>query len=45
MFWQMKIVIKPFDFVKVKKTNQGIFLIPRSDFKELYIEKKPKRKR
>lgn len=42
----MKVIIKPFDFVKVKKTNRGIFLIPRDDFRELYIEKKPiKRKR
>ena len=40
----MKAVIKPFDFVKVKKTKRGIFLIPRWDFKELYIEK-TKRKR
>lgn len=41
----MEVTIKPFDFVKVKKTKQGIFLIPRDDFRELYLKKKPKRKR
>ena len=42
----MKAIIKPFDIVKIKKTNRGIFIVPRDDFRELYIEEKPiKRKR
>lgn len=42
----MKPKITPFDIVKVKKTKNGLFVVPRYDFRELYVEEKPlKRKR
>lgn len=37
--------ITPFDIVKIKKVRQGYIVIPRWDFKELYIEEKPQQKR
>jgi len=38
----MKAKIKPFNILKVRKTKQGIFFVPRYDFKELYLKKRKK---
>lgn len=40
----MKQKIRPFDILKVKKTKQGLFLVPRFDFDRLFLEKKKRRR-